>query len=314
MRGSGAGHVGGEADGAELALLARARDGHHDALEQLLQRYEDRIAAQARSLAPATSRAASRRDDLYQAGCEGFCAACRRYNPEDPRANGLWAYASRWVRGAMIRELAVGMGLSGGARAVYSRVKACRDELLHHRDHEPGAGEIAGCAGATVSQVQEILAAWAGTTFTDLAARSTGEDAPGSETALPDERVGGPFSHPAQLEDITGLSELVEATFATKPRHAQKFLVLCILAAEDIKQDEWPMLLAGNHTSQTLEPLTRFWPEHCQTYHLWHAVPPTWPDVCELFASPPPPLNRGALAQFMHRSRIVLQEERRKER
>lgn len=301
-----------ERDGnGELTLLARVRAGDRDAQELLLQRYERTIAAMSWDLAPLSSAAEPLREDLYIAGCEGFCAACRRYDPGHPDAKGLWPFAYWHVRGPMIVELRIGMELSDDARSVYGRIKACRDELLQQLGREPNVAELAACARTTLNLVREVFAGWARTTFSDVSDSEARDGGDGREISPADEFpvVGTnprPIPHPEEVARVVEWHDFVRQAFASVPSKALKFLTLAVLDQEDYSQEYSAQYLAkkGPH------PLAQSWPEICAWYHLDGTLPATWSAICDLFATPPPSLNRQGLATFMTRCRRVLREVR----
>jgi RNA polymerase sigma factor for flagellar operon FliA len=108
-------------------------------------------------------------DDLVSAGCQGLCAAMRRYDPE--RADGFEAYAERRIRGAMLDELRSIDLLSRDRRAQAKRVSAATRALHARLGRAPVAEEIAAELGVTL----EVFWAWQSAGAVSVSSTSAGE-------------------------------------------------------------------------------------------------------------------------------------------
>ncbi|MDP9385101.1 MAG: sigma-70 family RNA polymerase sigma factor, partial [Actinomycetota bacterium] len=144
------------AGGDEDALVARAQAGDADARAALVEALLPLIGSAARTY---RGSGAVQRIELLQEGVVGLLRALERYDPA--RGVPFWGYAAWWVRQAMqqlVAELTRPAVLSDRALRHLARVKDAHADALRETGREPGRDELAGRAGLTGEQVDDLMA------------------------------------------------------------------------------------------------------------------------------------------------------------
>jgi RNA polymerase sigma factor (sigma-70 family) len=163
-----------EDPGPDTALVAAAQAGDAAARAALVEACLPLVAAVARTYRTGHVQ----RDELLQEGVVGVLRALERFDPG--RGVPFWGYATWWVRQAMqqlVAELTRPVVLSDRALRHLSRLKQAHGEAVRETGREPGRAELAGRAGLSLEQVDDLLA-------TEGPARSLDEPVTGREDGI----------------------------------------------------------------------------------------------------------------------------------